>query len=151
MNNHQPSTVSHQLSTVLYPLSAAAALMLSGCATNPDTGAPTLFGFDVPESAFAAAETAAEEASSSGGLLGIVGVVAGTALSLWRRRREIAVKDAALSVIDGVDEIIAKARAAKESGKSWSPTPEEIVALVKAVQNHAGTRGDVDELRKENA
>lgn len=130
---------------------AAAALLFSGCATDPTTGEVELFGLVPVDTAVEVAEATANTASSSGGLLGIVGVVAGTALSLWRRRREIAVKDAALSVIDGVDEIIAKARAAKESGKSWSPTPEEIVALVKAVQNHAGTRGDVDELRKDNA
>lgn len=126
----------------------AAGVVLAGCATNPETGATELFGLIPADAALDAAEAAAGEAAGSGGLLGILGVVAGTAIGIWRRRREQTLRAAAESVIEGVDEILAKARAAQTDGGSWTPTPEELTALLKAAQNAAGTRATVDEIRQ---
>ena len=146
-------------SSIALPALAAAAA-LTGCTVDPATGESALFGV-VPisagteEAALAAAENAAVEAEQSGGLLGVAGVLAGTAIAWWRRRKELAsasdadkAKLAALSLIDGIDAVAAKIEATKESGGSWTPTRDELLAVIAAAQERAGTRDAVNALRK---
>ena len=138
----------------------AAAAALAGCTVDPATGETQLFGAipisaGTEEAALAAAENAAGAAEQSGGLLGVAGVLAGTAIAWWRRRKELAsasdadkAKLAALSLIDGIDAVAAKIEATKESGGSWTPTRDELLAVIAAAQERAGTRETVNALRK---
>lgn len=64
-----------------------AAAAASGCVMNPDTGATELFGLIPVDSALDVAETAANEAASRGGVVGLLGVVAGAAIAVYRRRK----------------------------------------------------------------
>lgn len=133
---------------------AGAALMLSGCATNPETGATELFGLVPVETVVETVEPVAQEAKSAGGILGIAGTVVAGAIAYWRRRKELAekgkaekAKAVAVSLIDGVDAILAKIERAKDGG-GWTPTREELLAILKATQEDEGTRADVDALRE---
>ena len=136
---------------------AGAALMLSGCATNPETGAAELFGLVPVETVVETVEPVAQEAKSAGGILGIAGTVVAGAIAYWRRRKELAEKSnaekakaVAVSVIDGVDAILSKIDNAKDGG-GWAPTKDELCALLKAAQTAAGTRDDVKQILAEKA
>lgn len=130
-----------------------AAAFFAGCTTNPETGAQELFGFVPVESVVDTVEPIANEAKTSGGVLGIAGTLVASAIALWRRRKELAEKSnaekakaVAGSVIDGVDAILKKIEETKASGGEWAPSKEELLALLKAKQVSAGTRADVDEI-----
>jgi hypothetical protein len=136
----------------------SAALINVGCTTDSETGEVKLFGIVPAETVVETAESVSNEAKGSGGILGIVGTIAASCFALWRRKKELAEKSnaekakaVALSVIDGVDAIIAKVNEAKADGGSWTPTKEELLDLLKAAQNSAGTRSDVDNLLAEKA
>lgn len=148
------------MKTEFLSFSLFALIALTGCTVDPSTGETQLFGV-VPisagteEAVLTAAENAADKAANSGGLLGAAGVLAGTAIAWWRRRRELAsasdadkAKLAALSLIDGIDAVAAKIEATKESGGSWTPTRDELLAVIAAAQERAGTRDAVNALRK---
>lgn len=132
--------------------------LLAGCTTNAETGELELFGLVPAETVVSTAETVANEAKGAGGVLGIVGTIAASGFALWRRKKELAEKSnaekakaVAVSVIDGVDAILAKVNEAKAEGGSWTPTKDELLSLLKAAQNKAGTRSDVDTLIAEKA
>lgn len=132
----------------------------TGCTVDPATGESALFGA-IPISAgtedavLTAAENAAGAAEQSGGLLGVAGVLAGTAIAWWRRRKELAsasaadkAKLAALSLIDGIDAVAAKIEATQAADAPWTPTRDELLAVIAAAQERAGTRDAVNALRK---
>ena len=137
----------------------AAAAALAGCTVNPATGESALFGAipisaETEEAALAAAENAADAAAQSGGLLGIAGVLAGTAIAWWRRRKELAsasaadkAKLAALALIDGLDAAAATIEATQAADAPWTPTRDELLAVIAAAQDRAGTRETVNALR----
>lgn len=134
------------------------AFVVSGCTTDEKTGEVKLFGIVPAETVVETAEAVSNEAKGVGGVLGIVGTIAASGIALWRRKKELAEKSnaekakaVAVSVIDGVDAILAKVNEAKAEGGSWTPTKEELLALLKAAQNSAGTRTDVDTLIAEKA
>ena len=141
----------------------AAAAALAGCTVDPATGESALFGAipisaETEEAALTAAENAADAAAQSGGLLGVAGVLAGTAIAWWRRRKELAsasdadkAKLAALSLIDGIDAAAAKIEATQAADAPWTPTREELLAVIAAAQDRAGTRETVNALRAEAA
>ena len=148
------------MKTEFLSFSLFALIALTGCTVDPATGESALFGV-VPisagteEAVLTAAENAAGAAEQSGGLLGVAGVLAGTAIAWWRRRKELTsasdadkAKLAALSLIDGIDAVAAKIEATKESGGSWTPTRDELLAVIAAAQERAGTRDAVNALRK---
>lgn len=144
---------------VFFIVLLVAAFFATGCTVDPATGTTELFGvIPVSESVIETAEAVAKEGKSQGGILGILFGGASVAFAWWRRRKELAATDkagklklAATSVIDGVDLILKKIEEAKASGESWTPTKEELLALLKAAQNSAGTRPDVDELIQEKS
>lgn len=134
------------------------AFVVSGCTTDEKTGEVKLFGIVPAETVVETAEAVSNEAKGAGGVLGIVGTIAASGFALWRRKKELAEKSnaekakaVAVSVIDGVDAILAKVNEAKAEGGSWTPTKEELLALLKSAQNKAGTRTDVDTLIAEKA
>lgn len=148
------------MKTEILSFSLFALLALTGCTVDPATGESALFGAipisaETEEAVLTAAENAAGAAEQSGGLLGVAGVLAGTAIAWWRRRKELAsasdadkAKLAALSLIDGIDAVAAKIEATKECGASWTPTRDELLAVIAAAQERAGTRDAVNALRK---
>ena len=127
------------------------AVALSGCVTDPVSGETDFLGFiPVSETTVAAAEVAAERASESGSALGIAGTLVASAIALWRRRKELEEKSAAerakvvaQSVIAGAEKILSKAES-----EGWNPTRAELAGMLKEEQEKAGTRADVNELRK---
>lgn len=129
-------------------------LVSNGCTTDEATGAVELFGIvPVSDNAINTAEAVANEAKGSGGLLGIAGTVAAAAIAWWRNKAALAsasnaekAKAVAGSVIDGVDAILKKVDEVQSEGGVWAPSREELLALVKAAQNSAGTRSGVKEL-----
>lgn len=132
----------------------AAAFFETACTTNPETGEQAVFGVVPVETLVNAGEVVANEAKGSGGILGIAGTIAAVGIAYWRRRKELAEKSnaekakaIAVSVIDGVDAIIEKIEDAKTDG--WTPTKDELLALLKAAQNAAGTRDGVNEILAE--
>lgn len=134
-----------------------AAFFGTACTTNPETGATELFGLVPVDAVVDAVEPVAQEAKSSGGILGIAGTVVASAIAYWRRRKELdeksnaeKAKAVAVSVIDGVDAILSKIDNAKDGG-GWAPTKDEICALLKAAQTAAGTRDDVKQILGEKA
>lgn len=130
-----------------------------GCYHDHETGETRLLGVvPITEQTVETVEVVADEAKGQGGILGIVGTVVASGIALWRRRKELAekgkaetAKAVAGSVIDGVDAILKKVEEAKAEGGSWTPTREELLALVKAAQDSAGTRSQVKELISEKA
>ena len=148
-----------EMKTEILSVSLFAALALTGCTVDPATGESALFGAipisaETEEAVLAAAENAAGAAEQSGGLLGIAGVLAGTAIAWWRRRKELAsasdadkAKLAALSLIDGIDAVAAKIEATQAADAPWTPTREELLAVIAAAQDRAGTRETVNALR----
>lgn len=134
----------------IFVLVLIAALFETGCTKNPQTGKTEICGRPV-EAVADTVEPIANEAKSSGGIIGLVGTVVAGGIAYWRRRKELAEKSnaekakaVATSVIDGVDAILAKVEEAKAEG--WAPTKEELLGLLKAAQNAAGTRAGVDEI-----
>ncbi|MGN0884896.1 MAG: hypothetical protein ACI4P6_06845 [Candidatus Spyradosoma sp.] len=142
---------------ISYSISAAAAVsvavfIFTGCTTNPETGGAELFGvFPIEDATIDAAEAAANRASESGGALGVAGTLVASAIALWRRRKELEEKSAterakavAKSVIAGAEKILSKA----DGACPWTTTREELVALLKEEQEKAGTRAEVNALRR---
>lgn len=141
---------------ILYVLILIVAFFEAGCTTNPETGEAELFGIMSVESVVDTVEPAAEQAAQSGGVLGIAGTMIASVIAYWRRRKELAekanaekAKAVAISVIDGIDVILKKASDANAEGGSWAPSKDELLAILKAVQNNAGTRNGVNEILAE--
>ena len=149
------------MKTEILSFSLFALLALTGCTVDPATGESALFGAipisaGTEEAVLTAAENAAGAAEQSGGLLGVAGVLAGTAIAWWRRRKELAsasdadkAKLAALSLIDGIDGVAAKIEATQAADAPW--TRDELLAVIAAAQDRAGTRDAVNALRGDAA
>lgn len=140
----------------IFSLLLLAAFFETACTTNPETGKTELFGIVPVETVVETVEPVAREAKSAGGILGIAGTVVAGAIAYWRRRKELAekgnaekAKAVAVSVIDGVDAILKKISEANAEGGSWTPTKEELCALLKATQTAAGTHDDVKQILAE--
>lgn len=136
---------------------ATLTVILTACTTNSE-GVSELFGIiPLDESTVDTVETVATEAKSSGGILGIIGTVVGGGIALWRRKKELAEKsnaekatEVAKSVVSGVSSILDKVSEVHDGG-SWTPTKEELIALLVAAQEAAGTRSEVDKILSEQA
>lgn len=134
-------------------------IVSNGCTTDATTGAVELFGvIPVSDNAIDTAEAVANEAKGNGGILGIAGTVVAGAIAWWRNKAALAnasnaekAKAVAGSVIDGVDAILKKIEETQAGGKVWAPSREELLSLVKAAQNSAGTRSEVKELIAEKS
>lgn len=127
---------------------AASAVFLSGCVTNPDTGAVELFGLVPVEPALEVAEAAAESASGSGGLLGVLGCAAGALFGIWRRAKEKNALKTAQAIADGTSAVLDKLDAVKAENGGSVPaiSREEAIELLKKIQNDAGVRESVKKL-----
>ena len=127
---------------------AAAAVFLSGCVTNPDTGAVELLGLVPVEPALEVAEAAAESASGSGGLLGVLGCAAGALFGIWRRGKEKNALKTAQAIADGTSAVLDKLDAVKSENGGSVPaiSREEAIELLKKIQNDAGVRESVKKL-----
>lgn len=124
------------------------ALLLSGCVTNPQTGAVELFGVIPVDSALDVAEATANAASESGGLLGVVGVAAGALFGIWRRAKEKNALKTAQAIADGTSAVLEKLDAAgtDTDGSTHGFTRDEAIELLKKIQNDAGVRDSVKKL-----
>ncbi len=134
--------------TVLLGVATAAALLLTGCVTNPATGEVELFGLVPVDSALNVAEATANVAADSGGILGVIGVAAGALFGIWRRAKEKNALKTAQAIADGTSAVLEKLDDAgtNPDGSAHTFTREEAIELLKKIQNDAGVRDSVKKL-----
>lgn len=131
---------------------AAAALFLGlgqGCTVSEDTGEVKFLGtVPVSEEDVSNAEELAYVAAGEGGLIGLLGIAAGAALAVWRRKREQDARAALKAVLKGTDAIIDNLAKCKDvNGLSLSAvTQDDAVEILKTIQEDDGVREMVREL-----
>lgn len=152
------------LAGVLLLSASVGVLVFSGCAltdrlgitetvetqtVNPTTGETVV---ETERVLTDEAETVIDEttaaASNSGGLLGILGVAAGAAFGIWRKRKENSAVKTTVAVVEGVSEVLKKIDENQANGTGTQITADEAKQILKTVQENEGVRDAVRKILK---